>query len=314
MKLGSLVVLPALTLSLFGCDNSAAVRGDLLELGKMPTDGAVDDGTSKAPGVVLRTARRMVEPGGEIYACQDFKNPFASDVAIVQSTSTMTRGAHHMFAFALEENALSLYGAMTDCPSGGLEFHEYLHTSQLPSDRVTYPADVGHLLPASSGVRIMLHLLNTAAEPIEAGVDFKMNYVLPSAVEGKAAPMFLNNLGLKVPAGKSTQTGTYTVPKDIALLRGSSHMHRHGAHFTATLSDGTMLYETNVWDEPVPRVFDPPLPISGGAQITWSCDFENDAGFILTFGESAANNEMCIYSAIFYDEVGAPLTAQFPFF
>ena len=84
----SLVVLPALALSLFGCGNTAADRGNLMELGKTPTDEQADDGASKAPGVVLRTAMRMVEPGGEIYACQDFKNPFQTDVAIVESTST----------------------------------------------------------------------------------------------------------------------------------------------------------------------------------------------------------------------------------
>jgi hypothetical protein len=312
----SLVVVPALALSLFGCGNSAADRGDLAELGKVPTGNAdqADDGMSTAPAVVLRTAIRVVEPGGEIYACQDFENPFGTDVAVVESTSTMTHGAHHMFAFVLGESELSFYGNMTDCPSGGLEFHDYLHTSQIPSDRVTYPADVGRLLSAGSGIRIMLHLLNTATEPVEASIDFKMHYVDPSAVGGKAASMFLNNLGLKVPAGKSTQAGTYTVPKDIALLRGSSHMHRHGARFVATVSDGTMLYESNVWEEPVPRVFDPPLPIAMGTQIKWSCDFENDTGSTLAFGESASKNEMCIFSAMFYDATGAQLTAQFPFF
>jgi hypothetical protein len=269
---------------------------------------------SSVPAVVLRTAVRMVDPGGEIYACQDFKNPFGTDVAVVESTSTMTQGAHHMFAFVLGESDLSLYGSMADCPSGGLEFHDYLHTSQIPSDRVTYPADVGRLFSTGSGIRIMLHLLNTSAESVDASVDFKINYVEPSAVGGKAASMFLNNLGLKVPVGKSTQTGTYLVPSDISLLRGTSHMHSHGARFAATLSDGTMLYESSVWEEPVPRVFDPPLSLAKGTKITWSCDFENDTGSTLAFGESAAKNEMCIFSAMFYDTVGAQLTAQFPYF
>ena len=64
----------------------------------------------------------------------------------------------------------------------------------------------------------------------------------------------------------------------------------------------------------MPRVCDPPLPIHGGDLITWSCDFDNDTGATLRFGESAATNEMCIFSAAFYDATGYQMNAQFPYF
>jgi hypothetical protein len=307
-----LVVLPIILLGLPGCGKTDADRD--ITTGATGTDDERNDPMNSVPAVVLQTAMREVPPGGEIYACQDFGNPFGSDVAIVATTSTMTQGAHHMFAFDMGNAELSLFGTMADCPSGGLEFHDYLHTSQLASDRILYPEDVGRLFPAASGVRIMIHMLNTSTEAIVANVEFKMNYLEPSAVAGKAAPIFLNNVGLTVPMGKSTQTATYTVPRDVALLRGISHMHRHGSHFRATLNDGTMLYESSVWEEPAPRAFDPALPLAKGTQITWSCDYENDTGGALRFGESAAKNEMCIFSGMFYDGVGTQMASQFPFF
>jgi hypothetical protein len=264
--------------------------------------------------VTMTTAPRQVAPGGEIYACQDFKNPFGRDVAITESESSMTPGSHHMFAFELGEVDLSLFGALTDCPQGGIEFHEYVHTSQIPNDRVVYPEGVGRLFVAAAGFRIMIHLLNTSAEPIDANVMFGLNYVEPDAVPNKAASMFLNNLGLRVPVGKSTQSGKFVVPNDVMMLRASSHMHRHGSHFIATTSSGTMLYESSTWDEPTPRVFEPPMLVHAGDEITWACDFDNDSGATLGFGESAARNEMCIYSASFYDAKGWQMNAQYPYF
>jgi hypothetical protein len=264
--------------------------------------------------VTLTTAPRQVAPGAEIYACQDFRNPFGKDVAITESESTMTKGSHHMFAFELPEADLSLFDTLTDCPQGGIEFHEYVHTSQTPEERVLYPAGVGRLFVSAAGFRIMIHLLNTSAEPMAANVTFGLGYVDPSAVPNKAASMFLNNLGLRVPAGKSTQTGAFVVPSDIMMLRAASHMHRHGSHFIASTASGTMLYESSVWDEPTPRIFDPPMPIHAGDKITWACDFENDTGATLGFGESAAKNEMCIFAASFYDGTGYQMNAQYPYF
>ncbi len=262
--------------------------------------------------LTLESATRVVPPGAEIYACQDFQNPYGADVAIVKSTSTMTLGSHHMFAFVMPNDQLSLYGSLADCPGGGIEFHEYLHTSQLPEDQMSYPPGVGRLLSASTGFRMMLHLLNTGADPLNAHVALGLESVDPETLPGKAASMFLNNLGLTVPVGKSTQAATFTLPSSVMMLRVSSHMHQHGSRFTATTGDGAMLYTTNVWNEPVPRLFDPPLAMAQGTKITWSCDFDNDSGRILSFGESAATNEMCILSAAFFDTVGTQMDAQYP--
>jgi hypothetical protein len=309
----SLSLASSLLFALTGC-GSATDFSDVTGGAATGSNGEpATTGATSAP-LTLTTTDRVVPPGAEIYGCQDFQNPFGRDVAIVKSTSSMTPGSHHMFAFVMENQDLSLYDSLADCPNGGVEFHEYLHTSQLPEDHLTYPPGVGRLLSSNTGVRIMLHLLNTGADPLTAHVEFGLENVRPDAVPGKAASMFLNNLGLQVPVGKSRQSASFVLPSSVMMLRMSSHMHQHGAHFTATTSDGTMLYTTDTWNEPVPRLFDPPLSMAQGTKIDWSCDFENDTGSMLAFGESAAKNEMCILSASFFDTVGAQINAQYPLF
>ena len=305
----SLGLFPFVVLSIAGC-GSATDFADLS--GSSSSTGSAAATGSSAAALTLTTADRVVAPGAEIYGCQDFDNPFGEDVAIVETTSTMTEGSHHMFAFVLPNTSLSLYGALTDCPAGGIEFHDYVHTSQLPQDHMKYPPGVGHVFPTTSGFRLMIHLLNTGGDPLAAHVELGVKHVGLGSVTGKAASMFLNNFGLQVPVGKSTQTASFTLPRSMMLLRAASHMHRHGAGFTATTNDGTILFATNVWDEPTPRFFDPPLSLKQGTTITWSCDFQNDTGKMLTFGESAATNEMCILSAAFFDMTGAPLSVQYP--
>jgi hypothetical protein len=41
-------------------------------------------------------------------------------------------------------------------------------------------------------------------------------------------------------------------------------------------------------------------PVSAGDPLHFDCTFVNDSAQVLTFGESAASNEMCIFAAAFY--------------
>jgi hypothetical protein len=47
-------------------------------------------------------------------------------------------------------------------------------------------------------------------------------------------------------------------------------------------------------------VFSPALGLSAGTSIRWACSYTNNTGQTLTFGESAAKNEMCIFTGTYY--------------
>jgi hypothetical protein len=281
------------------------VFGNIVALGILPIATACgSDGETSTPaaleeGTSYEVSMDPIEvpPGGELYKCQDFVNPLGKDVAIISSKSVMSPGSHHFAAFRMENLATA---EIMDCPAGGLEAHEFIHASQTPEQVATYPAGVGRFLPGTDGLRLQVHYLNTSTAPLQVKATFSMRYVDADRIEYKAGGVFLNNLGLSVPPGRSTVTKSAEITSDIKLLLAVSHMHRHAIGFTSSTSDGRTLFESTEWDGPRPASFDPPLEISAGTSFTWSCTYQNETGMTLRFGESASNNEMCIFNGIYY--------------
>jgi hypothetical protein len=95
-------------------------------------------------------------------------------------------------------------------------------------------------------------------------------------------------------------TKSFALQSDIKLLVAVSHMHTHGVGFSSTTSDGRHIYESTQWSEPLAAGFDLPMEINTGTSITWPCTFQNDTGKTLTFGQSAIQNEMCIFNRVYY--------------
>lgn len=251
-----------------------------------------------------------VPAGGELYKCQDFANPFGKDIAILESKSAISPGSHHFAAFRMSGLTTA---PLVDCPSGGLEAHEFVHAAQTLVQDTTYPPDVGRFLPATDGLRLMVHYLNTTTGTLHVEANFSMRYVNADQVKYKAAGVFLNNFGLQVPPGMSSASKSYTLTDDIQLLAAVSHMHRHAISFTSTASDGQMLYQGTEWDEPKVANFDPPMQIASGTTITWTCAYDNETGMTLTFGESAASNEMCIFNGVYYPSAdGSSIVQNLP--
>jgi hypothetical protein len=226
----------------------------------------------------------------------------------------MSVGSHHMFAFRLSPSDPTTTsfgpnntpGNVGDCPAGGLEFHPFFHTSQTPVQDVIYPQGIGRSLKSTDNIRLNVHYINTTNGTLTAALHVTVDYVDASAVDTLAAEVFLNAVGITVPPGVSTQTFTSTMPYDIKLLGAGGHMHRRGTHFdavTVASADPTSVrhvYSTDTWDEPVSAGFDPPMDLSSGDTIRWSCSYANNTGQTLTFGESAATNEMCIFGGTYY--------------
>ena len=274
--------------------------------------------TATPQEITLKMDGFQVPPGGEFYKCQDFPNTFGGNIAIVESKSEMTPGSHHMFVFRLASSGFyggmanlgpgNTEGPLVDCPSGGTEFHPFVHAAQTPEQDFTYPDGLGQAFNSDETVRLMVHYLNTTSDAIDAAVTVTLKYVDAKAVTNLAASVFLNSLSITVPPGTSTQGFSYTLPMDINLLGAAGHMHRRGTHFvgSAVFPDGTnkQLYTTDTWDEPVPAVFSPAVAIPGGSTINWACTYSNSTGQTLRFGESASTNEMCIFTGTYYPAPG----------
>jgi hypothetical protein len=246
--------------------------------------------------VKITTDAFVVGMGEEAYRCQNFANPFGKDVEVQRTESYMTPGSHHMFAF-YREGAQN--GSVESC--SGLEFDRALHTAQTPSNAFDYPPGVAAQLFASEGIRIAAHYLNTTGSDLTARVTTVLYLAKPGSVTQHAAQVFFNNLQILVPPNSpGSAQMTCTLPKDIQLFAVTSHMHQFGTHFLAKTGDGTPIFETETWDDPEFKVFDPPLALSQGETIDFLCEYDNPTSKTLIFGEKAEENEMCILSGRYF--------------
>lgn len=237
-----------------------------------------------------------VPPGGEVYKCQNFANPFAGKNAEVSRfESHMTPGSHHLLLF-YKDNATN--GPLTDC--SGLEFHATPYSTQLPDDSVAFPDGVAALIKPENGIRLQSHYLNTTGEDLTAHVKVTLHLAPDGTVTQHAGVLFVVHQDIDVPpASTATMKHDCTIPFDMNLVKAGSHMHKHGTHFTSTIG-GETIFETTTWDEPDPALFDPAKPVKGLAPLKFECTFVNNSAETLTFGESAENNEMCIFVASYY--------------
>lgn len=291
-----------------GCDSSVTTGGS----GGAGTTSAVvsgSNGVSTASGstvtgaggaltsdvVTIKMDSFDVPSGQEVYKCQNFANPFGGAGEVTAFESHMTQGSHHLLLF-YKNGATD--GPLQDC--SGLEFAATPYSTQLPDDALTFPSGVSALVPATMGLRLQSHYLNTSPNTITAHVEVTFHLAKPGEAPQHAGVLFVVEPNFSI-APHSTQTVTHDckIPFGMNLLKATSHMHQHGTNFLATIA-GQTVFQTTQWSDPVPRLFDPALPVSGGDALHFECTFQNDSSSALTFGESALTNEMCIFGASFY--------------
>lgn len=81
------------------------------------------------------------------------------------------------------------------------------------------------------------------------------------------------------------------MPSRYRIVAASSHMHAGGKHFRMSIAEtGQTIYETTVWAEPTPAVYDKTiLLIEQGQTLRLECTFEN-----LGSTEQRFPEEMCV--------------------
>jgi hypothetical protein len=281
--------------------------------------GATGAGGSPAPPdpntVSIHMDPFTVDPGAEVFMCQDFDNPFGGvDAAVGRSESIMTPGSHHLHVYYGTDGTSR---TAAPCPDPN-EFRPMIHLATIPDFVSQYPAGMAATLKGTTGLRMQSHYVNTTAASLNAQVTVKFTKVDPSTVTKWVGQMHFNRTALAVPPGMGQVVSTScSIPSTfgpIGLINGVSHMHRQGVHFVATTSSGVTLIDTTQWDEAPPSNYDPPIMVNPGDSITWTCTYDNETGTTLNFGDSATKNEMCIYIARFFSSPnGDDLTCETPY-
>jgi hypothetical protein len=252
-----------------------------------------------AYSVTLTMDTFTVLPGGEVYKCQDFANPFQGQpVDIVRYELAMNQGSHHMLLL-YTPNATD--GPAVDCPQGGLQIGPFTFGAQSLKATQEYPAGIGAAIPAGMGFTVDSHYINSGSSPIQGAVKITMFVARPGLVTQHAGVLqfILTSFSIPPTGQPYTITGSCPVGQDMSLLWANAHMHRRATHFVAA-SGGTTLYQTDAWSDSPAAAFSPPLQLKANANITWACTYINDTSGPLTFGESALTNAMCNFGSTFY--------------
>jgi hypothetical protein len=276
--------------------------------------GAAGGATVDPPGTVtLTTDGFMLAPGQEVYKCQNFDNPFGGkDTPVNRIVTDMAKGSHHLHVYDLTEGTSR---SLEDCTIS--DFHALTHAAGMPHAETTYPDGMATKIKGSTGLRIQLHYLNPGVDTLPVGATLKLSPVAnPSTVTKWVAELYFNRIQLSVPPGQGqTVTSTCAVPNtygQIGLVYGGTHMHMRGVREQAHSSTGAQLADVNTWDEPPGIAYNPFVILNPGDTITWTCTYNNSTSKTFTFGESASDNEMCIYLARYYssDQNDTQLTCQ----
>jgi len=80
--------------------------------------------------------------------------------------------------------------AVEDC--SGVEFRDYVHLSQQPQIKWTYPPGVARLLHGNDGLRVAVHYMNATSSQLTGQVSVTLVYEDPTEAKFLAAPIFLN--------------------------------------------------------------------------------------------------------------------------
>ena len=263
--------------------------------GSSGVSGSGSGGTTPIPDeAMIEMGPFEVAPGVDTYRCQNFSNPFGGEVEIAEFETHMTEGSHHLILNYMQ-------GSSTPAPEpcGGLEAPSGPFATQARDDKLTYPAGVAAPLAANQGLRINSHYFNTTTRPFDARIAVILRRAPEGSVRAEARSTVSIVFGINVPPHQSgSASGQITLGQNAQLISVLPHMHWHGTRFVVQAGN-QQIFETDNWETP-PHQFNPPFPLTANQALDFSCEYYNNENVALTFGESAATNEMCVLVAQYY--------------
>ncbi len=277
-------------------------------------DADVPDASLDTP-VTLTMDAFTVQPGQEVYMCQQFANPFGRDVDIIKMDGYMSTGSHHFFLFNMSpgtgRNQAAPLGA---CPGMGIEFHPFPYLSQEAGHYiVTYPqANMGYPIATANGLMMNAHYLNATSSPITPTVSITIWPAKPGVVTTHVGSIFLNMTNITVPAAPTTAwypaSNTPIIAEDYTIITNWAHLHTYSNEFQAS-ANGSIFYDIKGTGAGAVDLTEPPLQTSSamlplqmkaGTTINWQCSYTGNGMFARDFGDSASQNVMCIYIGQYY--------------
>jgi hypothetical protein len=287
------------------------VLGSRVLAGAMLFAACSSDPVAQAVTEQTLTMAAQLPAGSETHKCQFFRMPEGKHF-ITASSHTYTPGSHHLIVFSTDLTAIPAgMDQLADCYEGAGGFMSHVrgvvYGAQVPSGTQTMPSGVGLEVASGAVVLMQTHYLNASPATIDASAEVKLTFSDESAITQKAGVLFFYDPFIHVPAHEKGARAQMRclVQNDITLISAVSHYHKRGYDYAAYLDPTvetltqTPFYTSSDWDHP--ESLSAPMKIAGGNRIRFNCGYDNTDGTKDYYqGQSAENDEMCMFSGVYY--------------
>jgi hypothetical protein len=257
----------------------------------------------------------------ELFDYMPIGNPMAIYVNRIQTR--MRENSHHFLLYTFDPSTpaadIPKFNQIRDLrnPDGSenssvfasMQWHVFFGGSTTPDFDYYFPTGTALYVAPNTAIDLNSHYINYTGTPIQ-GEIYANIYTIPQAQVQHVAYTFLNpQTNLNLPAHQQTIVRTdnpnpYTNPMHVFML--TSHTHARGQKFTMIYKglagnprNGEVLYESDDWDHPLIKNFDPPIIFNKGEGITTEVTYYNNTDQTIQFGFTS-KDEMDILLGYFY--------------
>jgi hypothetical protein len=264
----------------------------------------------------------MIQPGQEYYYCYYKSIPSTSNIQIGSFQSWMSTGSsHHFILFeASGPDGQFTGGAVAGSVGGCTPQGTWLYATSTSGQIIELKMPDGVGLPMSAGQQLNfnMHFINAGSMPVVP--ELKLNVLFAVNATQEAAAMVSFNSGIAVPPmGTQDVTGSCSPPAGSKFFAYTTHTHRHGGSvstgaYTDVTYNGMPIVHSTDWENPDVGLWGPPnfLTINAGDTIGYDCHFVNTDSTLVTFGETAASNEMCMSIGYYFPAMAQTTAAGVP--
>ncbi len=190
-----------------------------------------------------------------------------------------------------------------------------IYGSGVGSPDFVFPDGIGLHLKAGQRLLLNLHLYNASDETISGKSGTLVQEAAAGEIQNFAEIVLAGpTLGLNVPTGTSTQSGSCDISKitsvPVQVFSLSQHMHKTGTHLKSVITRGQqeiVLQDVDYnFDEQGFQLVSPHITLQPTDKLTTYCTY-NNPGAPKTWGESS-DDEMCFTDLFYYPSQGASFT------
>jgi hypothetical protein len=262
-------------------------------------------------GFQVRNQGTTIESGEDVEYCEVVQLPgtSADTYYVNRFESEMTRGSHHLIVAAIEEgsqtDADAVVGDRVECfgPTGfGGDLLD-VTGQQVPYHEESFPDGVGRVYKGGQKLVFNYHYLNATDDPLEARAAVNFYLTDEASVQKIAESAGFLFVGIDIDDGmEASYTASCEFDTDVMVHKLTRHTHQWGTDFPVYFNggerDGELIYTSPDYEDP-DHIFDEPVLVQAGEGFRFTCNYVNDSGHHLGFGENASD-EMCILFATIY--------------